>query len=60
MEPEVPPQPRSRPPLRRFIAAALSGGLGIFGIAVDASQAGTATGTATPPANVSPADPPSD
>jgi hypothetical protein len=60
MEPELPPQPRGKPPLRRILAAALSGGLGVFGLAVDASQTNTAVGSAPPAANVSPVDPSSD
>jgi hypothetical protein len=34
---EMAPQPRKRPPLRRLLATALSGGLGVFAIAVDAA-----------------------
>jgi hypothetical protein len=61
MESETSPAPRSRPPLRRFIAAALSGGLGVFGIAAADTTAASQQGSAVPPpANVAPAERPSD
>jgi hypothetical protein len=40
------PQPRKRPPLRRLLATALSGGLGVFAIAVDTTPIATAAAPA--------------
>jgi hypothetical protein len=37
MKEPMAPQPRKRPPLRHLLATALSGGLGVFAIAVDAA-----------------------
>jgi hypothetical protein len=37
MEREMSPQPRTGPRLRRLLAVALSGGLGVFALPVDAN-----------------------
>jgi hypothetical protein len=57
---EMPPDTRSKLPLRRFLAAALSGGLGVFGLAVDSSAATKSASPTAPPASVASADPQGD
>jgi hypothetical protein len=47
---------RRRPPLRRLLAAALSGGLGVFAFAVDAPPVAKPLAP-TPPASISSTDP---
>jgi hypothetical protein len=49
------PQQRRRPPFRRLLAAALSGGLGVFAFAVDAPLVAKQAGP-TPPTNISSID----
>jgi hypothetical protein len=56
----MPPDTRNKLPLRRFLAAALSGGLGVFGLAVDSSAATQSASPSAPPANVAAADPQGD
>jgi hypothetical protein len=60
MQNEMPTQPGARPPFRRFLAAALSGGLGVFAFAADTASATPTATTPSPAANVAPLDQPSD
>jgi hypothetical protein len=55
MDKVTPPQQRRRPPFRRLLAAALSGGLGVFALAVDAPLVAKQA-AATHPTNISSID----
>jgi hypothetical protein len=55
MEKVTTPQQRRRPPFRRLLAVALSGGLGVFAFAVDAPLLAKQGGPA-PPTNISSID----
>jgi hypothetical protein len=46
--------------LRRIFAAALSGGLGVFGLAIETTAANASAAAPTPPATVASADQPPD
>jgi hypothetical protein len=48
MENKTPPLQRRRPPLRRLLAAALSGGLGVFAFALEAPLVAKAVAPAQP------------
>jgi hypothetical protein len=53
MEHETSPAPRKKTTVRHFLIAALSGGLGVFGVAADTATAQQAA-AATPSASVVP------
>lgn len=56
----MPPQARPKLSLRRLLAAALSGGLGVFGLAVETTPANASTAAPMPPATVASVDQPPD
>jgi hypothetical protein len=60
MESTTPPQARPKLSLRRLLAAALSGGLGVFGLAVETTPANASTAAPMPPATVASVDQPPD